>query len=172
MTSSRTYSKKARQKDLNKLLTSEILGEQLFKVAARLSADASQRRKWQLLAALESQTKDYFLQYLKQSQQHAKADVIAKLQASASGAALALLPWKMAMQLLEDGTRQFLQAFKRLQQHSSPEDLAFFTYVVEHELAIQRFAQLEQQGHTEQSLQPVLALMDSGMPLKSGFNQQ
>lgn len=52
----------------------------------------------------------------------------------------------MAMQLLEDGTKQFLQAFERLQQHSSPEDLASFTYVVEHELAIQRFAKLEQQG--------------------------
>ncbi|WP_034279417.1 hypothetical protein [Alkanindiges illinoisensis] len=169
MTNTKSYSKKARQKDLNKLLTSEILGEQLFKVAARLSSNPKQRKKWQVLAALETQTKDYFLDYLKQSQQHAKADAIAKLQASASGAALALLPWNMAMQLLEDGTKQFLQAFKRLQQHSSPEDLAFFTYVVEHELAIQRFAQLEQQGNIEHSLQPVLALIDSGIPLTSGF---
>lgn len=92
MTNSKIYSKKARQKDLNKLLTSEILGEQLFKVAARLSSNANQRKKWKVLTALETQTKDYFLDYLKQSQQHAKADPIAKLQASASGAALALLP--------------------------------------------------------------------------------
>lgn len=169
MTNAKIYSKKARQKDLNKLLTSEILGEQLFKVAARLSTNANQRKKWQALAALETQTKDYFLDYLKQSQQHAKADAIAKLQASVSGAALALLPWNMAMQLLEDGTRQFLQAFERLQQHSSPEDLAFFTYVVEHELAIQRFAQLERQGNTEHSLQPVLALMKYDIPLISSF---
>lgn len=154
-----TYSKKARQQDLNTILTSEILGEHLFNTAARLTTDVTKRKKWQILAALETQTRHYFIDYLRQSQQYAKADSTAKLQASISGATLAMLPWKTAMQLLDDGTKKYLKAFKRLQQHSNPEDLAFFSYVVEHELAIKRFAQLEKQGNTAQSLQAVEALL-------------
>lgn len=150
---------KSYQKDLNQLLNSEILGEQLFATAARLSRNLQQREKWQTLAALEAQTKRYFTDYLRQSQQHAKARQLIKLQASISRAALAFLPWKISMQLLDQGTAPFLQCFERLNQGSSPQDLAFFNYVLAHEQAIKKFAQLEQQNKPDQSLEPVLKLL-------------
>lgn len=149
------------QKDLNTILESELLGEHLFATAALFSFNPNQRRKWQALEVLESQTKQRLLDYLKNSQQTATSRKLLKLEATISGIALAVLPWKLSMHLLGQGTRPFLETFERLEAQSQqqPQDTAFFKYVVAHEKAIQHFAKLEQSGDSRHSLVPVHALL-------------
>ena len=63
------------------------------------------------------------------------------------------------MQMLEDGTPPLLEVFERLEANASPNSVAFFSYVVAHERAIARFAQLERTGRHEESLEPIDSLI-------------
>ncbi|XID75827.1 hypothetical protein ACF3NA_04655 [Alkanindiges sp. WGS2144] len=147
------------QKDLNKSLESEVLGEQLFATAARFSVNKTRRQKWQTLRQLETQTKNRLWQYLAETQQYARTKPFIRLEATVSGFALACLPWKISMSLLERGTLPFLATFTRLEQHGKSDELDFFSYMTTHEQAIQKFAQLEKQGKGDSSLHAVLNLL-------------
>lgn len=149
------------QKDLNTILESELLGERLFATAATFSLSSDKRRKWQTLQVLEAQTKQRLLDYLQDSQQKAKARKLIAIEATISGIALALLPWKLSMHLMDQGTQSFLQTFERLQAQSQqhPQDTAFFDFVVAHEKAIQQFAKREKAGEKHHTLAQVHALL-------------
>ena len=149
------------QKDLNTVLESELLGERLFATAAAFSLSSDKRRKWQTLEVLEVQTKQRVLDYLQHSQQKARSRKHIALEATISGIALAVLPWKLSMHLVEQGTQSFLNTFERLQAQSQqhPQDTDFFDFVVAHEKAIQQFAQQEKAGEKHHTLAQVHALL-------------
>lgn len=149
------------QKDLNTVLESELLGQRLFATAAAFSLSSDKRRKWQTLEVLETQTKQRLLDYLQHSQQKARARRHIPLEAAISGIALALLPWKLSMHLVEQGTQSFLNTFERLQAQSQqhPQDTDFFDFVVAHEKAIQQFARREKAGEKHHTLAAVHALL-------------
>lgn len=149
------------QKDLNTILESELLGERLFATAAAFSLSSEKRRKWQTLEVLEVQTKQRLLDYLQHTQQTARSRKHIALEATISGIALALLPWKLSMHLMEQGTQSFLETFERLQAQSQqhPLDNEFFDFVVAHEKAIQQFAQREKAGEKHHTLAQVHALL-------------
>jgi hypothetical protein len=134
------------QADLNRLYESEVFGELLFATAARLSGAGTHRDSWLLLRDLETQTKDRLLAFLSTSGQQARLPTLVRAKGVLVGTLLGVLPWSLAMKLLEDGTAPFLAVFERLERNAPESARAFFAYVVAHERAIAEFARRERAG--------------------------
>ena len=148
------------QSDLNKLLESEIFGEAVFRTAATYTKSEEHKQKWLALAALETQTLERFQAFLKQNNLKATSRLHIKAQGSATGFALAKMPWKLAMFLLKDGTQPFMQAFERLCKHADQDTQMFFEYVLNHEKSIYEFADKELKKQKTTSLDKVRYLLD------------
>lgn len=149
------------QKDLNTALESEILGELLFQYAAKHSRSKAQQYKWQILARLETQTLQKLQQFLLEHQQTASIRGYIRLQAKASGIAMAKMPWKVAMHLLKQGTKPFLHTFERMNRHSNLASQEFLQYLLAHEQALATFATHELNGNSKHSLEPIFKLLKS-----------
>ncbi len=149
------------QHDLNIALESEILGELIFINAAKHCRNKEQQHKWQVLAQLETQTLYKLQQFLIQNNQTAKIRPHIRLQAKASGIAMAKLPWKVAMHLLKQGTKPFMQTFERMNQHSNAQTQVFLQYLLAHEQALAEFATQELKGNSSNSLKAVEKLLKS-----------
>ena len=147
------------QADLDRTYESEVFGEVLFSAAARLTRSADRREKWRRLQDLETQTKERLLAFLDAQGQRASLPAFVRAKGRLLGTLLALLPWPIAMKLLEDGTAPFLAAFERLERHAVETTRGFFSYVVAHERAIAEFARRERTGRPEKSIEPVTQLL-------------
>ena len=147
------------QNDLNQIYESEIMGEILFAMAARLTWSAQRRRKWLQLRDLETRTKERLLDFLLQQQQQVSLSGSVKVRGYCYGLLLGLLPWLKSMRLLEHATVPFLKIYKRLEVHADEQSREFFSYVVAHEEAIAAFARLERAGRPEHSTQAVAELL-------------
>lgn len=149
------------QHDLNTALESEILGELVFLNAAKHTRSTEQQYKWNVLAQLETQTLHKLQQFLIQNGHTAKIRPHIKLQAKASGIAMAKLPWKVAMHLLKQGTKPFMETFERMNQHADAQTQTFLQYLLAHEQALAEFATQELKGNSESSLVAVEKLLKS-----------
>jgi len=115
--------------------------------------------KWLKLKELETQTKERLSAFLLAAGLHAREPLMARPFGRAAGALLGVLPWSLAMRILERGTRPYLKVFERLEQGSRNENKAFFAYVTAHERAIAEFARRECKGQKGNSLMPVTKLL-------------
>ncbi|MCU4377824.1 hypothetical protein [Acinetobacter haemolyticus] len=149
------------QQDLNTALESEILGEIIFLNAAKHTRSTEQQYKWLVLAQLETQTLHKLQQFMIQNGHTAKIRAHIKLQAKASGIAMAKLPWKVAMHLLKQGTKPFMETFERMNQHTDAQTQTFLQYLLAHEQALAEFATQELMGNSESSLDAVEKLLKS-----------
>lgn len=147
------------EKDLYEIYKSEVTGEALFQLAAKLSFNADHKHKWQVLAQLETQTKERYLDYTQKAGQSPKYPTGARLGGSIFGFLFGLMPWATAMKMLASGTPPLIKVFSRLSENAGTDDKAFFEYVLAHEQAIDRFAELEIAGDSANSLKPVLDLL-------------
>ena len=146
------------ESDLYKVYESEVMGEALFGVAATLTLKKSRKQKWITLAKLESQTKNRYLEHVGTKERYPFGF---KIVGCLFGVLFAILPWKLSVKLLGDGTQPFLEVFSRLLEHSSDAEAVFYKYLVAHEEAIAEFAELELQGNTN-SLKSVDKLLGIG----------
>lgn len=144
--------------DLQRIHASEVYGVALFDTAARLTRDAERTRKWLALKALEQQTLARYLTFMRETRQPVREPRFWRQKGQVEGATLGVLPWRVAMTLLRDGTQPFQETFLRLKRHASPEQSAFFEHVYAHEKAIEAFATRELAGESN-SLQAVEALL-------------
>ena len=71
------------------------------------------------------------------------------LKGRAEGAALGLMPWRLAMKMVRDATQPFQEKFLRLKENAKEEDRKFFSYVYAHEKAIEAFAKKELAGEAD-----------------------
>nr|WP_314369863.1 hypothetical protein [uncultured Acinetobacter sp.] len=149
------------QNDLNIALESEILGELIFLNAAQHARFIEQRQKWKTLAQLETQTLQRLGDFLVQQGHTASIRPHIKLQAKASGIAMAKLPWKVAMHLLKQGTKPFMETFERMNQHADATTQEFLRYLLAHEQALAEFATQELKGNSRHSLVAVEKLLKS-----------
>lgn len=129
--------------DLQRIHESEVYGIALFDTAARLTRNPERKNKWLALKALEEQTLERYLAYMESSGQSVVEPKTWRAKGHVEGAALALMPWRMAMKLLRDGTAPFQEKFLRLKQHAEGIHQDFFSYVYAHEKAIEAFANKE-----------------------------
>ena len=149
------------QNDLNIALESEILGELIFLNAAQHARSIEQQQKWKTLAQLETQTLQRLEDFLVQQGHTASIRPHIKLQAKASGIAMAKLPWKVAMHLLKQGAKPFMETFERMNQHADATTQEFLRYLLAHEQALAEFATQELKGNSRHSLVAVERLLKS-----------
>ena len=144
--------------DLQHIHESEVYGRAVFSTAARLTLNPSRKKKWLALKALEEQTLERYLAYMQQTGQTVKEPRGWATKGAAEGAALAVMPWRLAMRLVRDATQPFQEKFLRLKNHAEEADQAFFNYVYAHEKAIEAFAarELERSGNSTQAIEKLL----------------
>lgn len=144
--------------DLQRIHESEVYGRAVFETAARLTRKPTRKQKWLTLKALEEQTLQRYLAYMASTGQQITEPKGWALKGRAEGAALGLMPWRLAMKMVRDATGPFQEKFLRLKEHAREEDRAFFAYVYAHEKAIEAFAEKELAGEAR-SLKAVESLL-------------
>ena len=146
------------REDLQRIHESEVYGRAVFDTAARATRNRDRKNKWLTLRALEEQTLARYLEYMRESGQAVVEPRGWALKGHGEGAALALMPWRLAMKLVRDATGPFQETFLRLKDNTSGSEHAFFSYVYAHEKAIESFARMELSGD-QNSLTPVQELL-------------
>jgi hypothetical protein len=146
------------KKDLQRIHESEVYGAAVFDTAARLCRNPERKQKLLAIKALEEQTLQRYLDYMKSTGKKIKHPKGWALKGRAEGAALALMPWWLAMKLVEEATGPFQEKFLRLKEHASEADREFFAYVYAHEKAIESFARKER-AKEQHSLKAVHSLL-------------
>lgn len=144
--------------DLQRIHESEVYGRAVFDTAARLTRNPARKQKWLTLKALEEQTLQRYLDYMARTGQKVVEPKGWALKGRAEGAALAAMPWRLAMKLVRDATGPFQEKFLRLKEHAPEEEREFFAYVYAHEKALEAFAKKELKKDAE-SLKPVESLL-------------
>lgn len=147
------------QADLQRIHESEVYGIAVFAAAARLTLNASRKKKWLKLMALEEQTLERYLRHMQTTGEVVKEPKGWASKGRVEGAALALMPWRIAMRLVRDGTAPFQEKFLRLKSHADDANKAFFSYVYAHEKAIEAFAskELERSDDSLMAIEKLLA---------------
>ena len=131
------------KEDLQRIHESEVYGVALFETAARLTRNVERKKKWLALKALEEKTLERYLAYMQTTNQTVVEPTVWRLKGYSEGAALGLLPWRLSMKLLGEGTVPFQEKFLRLKQNAEGIHQDFFAYVYAHEKAIEAFAKKE-----------------------------
>ncbi len=144
--------------DLQRIHESEVYGLAVFDTAARLTMNAERKNKWLALKALEQKTLDHYLAHMQTSNQAVTEPRFWRLKGYLEGLALGLMPWRLAMKLLRDGTQPFQEKFLRLKEHADGAHQDFFTYVYAHEKAIEAFA-IKELAKEQDSLKAVESLL-------------
>ncbi len=147
------------QSDLDQVYESEVIGEVVSSVAARLTRSSERREKWLRLHDLETQTKDRLIEFLEANQQHANLSSFVRVKGWFYGLLVGLLPWSVSMKSLEGATAPLLEVFQRLEGNAAESSKGFFSYVVAHERAIAEFARRERAGQSEKSIEPIVDLL-------------
>lgn len=146
--------------DLQRIHESEVFGIALFAAAARLTINPEKKKKWLALKALEEQTLQRYIDYMQARGQQVREPRGWASKGAVEGAALAVMPWRVAMKLLRDGTAPFQEKFLRLKNHADDSQRAFFTYIYAHEKAIEAFATKEL-AREANSIKPVEGLLNA-----------
>lgn len=131
------------QADLQRIHESEVYGLAVFDTAARLTRHPGRKTKWLALKALEAQTLQRYLEHMAHTGQTVVEPKGWALKGRAEGAALGVMPWRLAMKLVRDATQPFQEKFLRLKEHADDDAREFFAYVYAHEKAIEAFANKE-----------------------------
>jgi hypothetical protein len=126
--------------DLQNIHESEVYGKAVFATAAQLTLNAERKAKWLTLLALEEETLARYLAHMSGSGQTVVEPKGWALKGYVEGAALGLMPWRLAMRLVRNGTAPFQEKFLRLKQNSGKAEQDFFSYVYAHEKALEAFA--------------------------------
>ncbi len=145
--------------DLLIAIQSEAYGEASFRSAHWLSC-GSKKAKAQALWQLEHQTKGRVTNYFKHHNLAVPNLTLASLKGRVIGLIFPVFPWRWVMKILLSETAPYLTVFKRLQAGACAQDRAFFDYLVDHEMALQKFAQLELDGRQAEALEAITALLD------------
>jgi hypothetical protein len=146
------------KKDLQHIHESEVYGRAVFDTAARLTRNPARKQKWLVLKALEEQTLQRYLDYMARTGQKVKQPTGWALKGRAEGAALAAMPWRLAMKMVRDATGPFQEKFLRLKENAKEDEQEFFAYVYAHEKALEAFAQKELERDAD-SLKAVESLL-------------
>ena len=139
----------------------ELYGEAWFAAMAREAQAPDRQRKLAAMARLEAQTAARMTPLVKrlgitgidESVQREKGIRLAQQHVGQS--------WPAFIAWFIDEIGRFVTLYDELARNSAPEDAAILAELARHERALLEFARLEAQGRPDQSLEPVLALLDT-----------
>ncbi len=135
----------------------EHWGKAFLDQLAERTDDAGQRAKWQVLAQLEEATGNALTPLVDDS---AEPDPEGYRQVDAFVDEYAKLSWAEAMEQMMTLLDPAIERFERLLALAPEEDRDTVQILVDHELALKRFAERELAGDPETSLDPVRAVIE------------
>lgn len=150
---------KKASKDLKITLTSEVYGEASFRSAFYISSGVK-KLKAKALWQLEIQTKARVMDYFERHNLAKPNFFWPSLKGTVLGLTFPLLPWKIVLKIILKETEGYLQVFQHLAQQASTEEQDFFNYLVDHEVAIRRFAELELDNQPGAALNAITCLLE------------
>jgi len=146
--------------DLVIALESEVLGEAFFRSAYYSAFFFNRRNKAKVLWQLEAQTKKRILEYFKTNDIEIPQLRRAAVKGSILGVFYPVFPWYIILKEILKETKYYLEVFHRLEGQTAEKDKELFKYIVAHEVAIRRFAEIELVNSDHTSLKPIKALLD------------
>lgn len=135
----------------------EQWGKAFFDQLAERTVDAGHRAKWQVLGQLEEATGNALTPLVGDS---AEPDPEGYRQVDTAVAAYSKLPWAEAMEQMMTLLDPVIERLERLLAMAPAEDREAVQILVDHELALKRFAERELAGDPETSLEPVRAVIE------------
>ncbi len=139
----------------------EVCGEQLFAAMAAKCADPEHRHKILALQQLEKETKERLRPLATALGCSMLEDDASRERAVTDASTLSARPWLDQMRLFKKQVPKYVAGFERLQGAGRPEDAAILAHVTAHERAILSFAERELAGQHENSLEPIIVLLQS-----------
>ena len=136
----------------------ELWGKAFFERLAAATDDAGQRVKLQVLAELEEVTGNRLAPLVADPEEPPSADAYRPLQSAV--AAYAALPWGVAMERMMTILDPAIERFRELLALAPAEERDTVQILVDHEVALKRFAERELAGDVDTSLDPVLAVIE------------
>lgn len=134
----------------------EVFGEAILNAYVTLESDPERRYKWGTLLQLESETKARLRPFITRlGLSVAQNDVSA--QVAELAASYASKSWPQLMKGVVDITSFYLQKFREIAAAAPESEREVTESMVTHEIAFQRFGQLELAGDSANSLNDVIA---------------
>lgn len=136
----------------------ELWGKAFFERLATATDDAGQRVKWQVLAELEKVTGNRLAPLVDDAEESSSVDAYRPLESAV--AAYAALPWGVAMERMTTILDPAIERFRELLAQAPAEERDTVQILVDHEVALKRFAERELAGETDTSLDPIRAVIE------------
>ena len=145
--------------DLIIALKSEVLGEAFFRSAYYATFLSDRRKKTKTLWQLEIQTKKRIIKYFRVNNIAIPRLRWTAIKGSILGILSTFVPWQLVLQEILEETEYYLEVFLRLEEQAPEQDKELFKYIVAHEVAIARFAEMELIDSGNRSLEAIEALL-------------
>ena len=136
----------------------EQWGKAFFERIAQATEDAGQRAKWEVLAELEEATGNRLLPLLDPDAERPSAESYRALDNTVD--TYAKLSWTEALEQMVPVLDPAIERFERLLELAPNEDRETVQILVDHEVALKRFAERELAGDPRTSLDPVRAVIE------------
>ena len=136
----------------------EQWGKAFFERIAQATEDAGQRTKWEVLAELEEATGNRLLPLLDPDAERPSAEGYRALDAAVD--TYAKLSWTEALEQMVPVLDPAIERFEKLLEMAPNEDRETVQILVDHEVALKRFAERELAGDPRTSLDPVRAVIE------------
>ena len=146
--------------DLAIALKSEVLGEAFFRSAYYVAFSLNRRNKAKAIWQLEAQTKKRILEYFEVNSIEIPKLRWAVVKGSILGVFYSVVPRYIVLKEMLKETEYYLEVFRRLEEQTTKKDRELFQYIVAHETAIGRFAEMELANSDNNSLQSIEALLN------------
>lgn len=137
----------------------EVFGEALYATAAQFTRQLNRRRKWQVLAELETRTKALVAEALDRAGVPISAASLQRSLGQATGVLAAAFPWRLTLWVVGAVAKSTVARFERFEREAPDKDLAPFWYLTAHERAQCEFVARELAGDEDRSLDEVFMLL-------------
>ena len=141
----------------------EQWGRVFFEQLAEAADDGEHRAKWRVLAELEEETGNRLAALLGDAAEPASAEEFRPVDAAV--AAYSRLGWLEALERMMTILDPAIERFRELLCQAPYEDRETVQLLLDHEVALKRFAERELAGDPETSLAPVRAVIERARAL-------
>ena len=155
-------------KRLRRAYRSEVFGEALYAMAARIAVNPAHRRKWEVLRDLEIRMKHQLSAALARAGVTTRERAVRRGFGATTGVLLGLLPWRLAMLILASISRWSAPFFEEVESEAAARRELLLDGLGAHECAQREFARRELAHDSQRSLHEVLLLLGRGTSSSDG----
>ena len=144
----------------------EVAGEELFRSLAAHTVEPDRKYKWTVLEQLERETKERLRRAMQKLAIEPVDDPARVQESRRQGERFSRVAWLDFMKGFRTELAGFVSRFEKAEQlaPSGSEDRRLLEEITNHERALLEFADREFAGRSEQSLEPILAILHTPPP--------